>query len=125
MREDLDRLLCERYPELFADRQLPSTESAMGRGFECDDGWFDLIDSLCYSIQWSIANCGVPPVRVKQVKEKMGSLRFHYRGGNDVTRGMKAMAENMSARICEVCGSPGVLRENSRYIRTVCESHAD
>ena len=123
MKNELDRLLCERYPELFAERSLPVEESAMGRGIECEDGWFDLIDSLCYTIQWWISNCEMPPVRIVQVKEKCGTLRFHFRGGNDVTRGMKAMAETMSASLCETCGSPGKLRDELRYQQTLCDFH--
>jgi hypothetical protein len=125
MRDELDRILCERYPGLFADRKLPVEVSPMGRGFECDDGWFELIETLCYTIQWWTDHCGMPPVSVRQVKEKFGSLRFYYSGGNEVTLGMKAMAENMSARICEKCGVPGELRENRNYRRTLCDKHAN
>lgn len=124
MRADLDQLLCDRYPVLFADRHKSVEVSAMGRGFECDDGWFDLIESLCYSIQWAIENDGMPPVKIRQIKEKFGSLRFHYSGGNESTRGMKAMAENMSVRICEKCGAPGILREERPYKLTLCDRHA-
>ena len=123
MKTEHDRLLCERYPELFADRFLPVEENAMGRGIECEDGWFDLIDSLCYTIQWWIANCEMPPVRIVQVKEKSGTLRFYFRGGNDITRGMKAMAETMSASLCETCGSPGRLRNELKYKQTLCDFH--
>lgn len=41
-----------------------------------------------------------------QVKEKFGSLRFYYRGGDDYVSGLVAMAEAMSAVTCDVCGSP-------------------
>jgi len=40
-----------------------------------------------------------------QVKEKFGTLRFYYSGGDDYIRGVVSMAESMSARTCEACGS--------------------
>ena len=40
-----------------------------------------------------------------QVKEKFGTLRFYYSGGDDFVRGVVSMAESMSALTCEACGS--------------------
>lgn len=58
-----------------------------------------------------------------QVKEKFGTLRFYYDGGDDRIRGMEAMAESMSARTCETCGNPGKLFTHGwRY--TACPNHA-
>ena len=45
-----------------------------------------------------------------QVKEKFGTLRFYYTGGDDRIDGMVRMAESMSAVTCETCGAPGKLR---------------
>jgi len=50
MTKELDALLCERYPEIFRDRQAPASQTAMCWGFECGDGWFALIDTLCKSL---------------------------------------------------------------------------
>jgi len=44
-------------------------------------------------------------VVAKQVKEKFGTLRFYYSGGDDYIRGVVSMAESMSGRTCEACGS--------------------
>lgn len=104
MRDELDQLLCQRYPALFAERTLPATDSAMGRGFECGDGWFPIIDQLCSLIDWNVAHGEMPTVSVVQVKEKFGSLRFRYRGGNSKTEGMRQMAEALSVHIDEATG---------------------
>jgi hypothetical protein len=58
-----------------------------------------------------------------QIKEKFGTLRFYYFGGDDYCHGVESMAESMSAVTCEVCGSPGKLR-NGGWIRTLCDEHA-
>jgi hypothetical protein len=47
----------------------------------------------------------IPQVVVTQVKEKFGTLRFYYDGGDDYISGMVTMAESMSGVTCEECGA--------------------
>ena len=42
-----------------------------------------------------------------QVKEKFGTLRIYYSGGDRYVDGVLRMAEVMSAVTCEECGHPG------------------
>lgn len=65
----------------------------------------------------------VAQVVATQIKEKFGTLRFYYHGGDDYIRGLEAMADSMSAVICEDCGKPGKLRTGG-WVRTLCEDHA-
>lgn len=104
MHSDLDQTLCGQFPELFANRHLPPEDFPMGRGFECGDGWFRLIACLCKALDEAVAREEMPPVIVTQVKEKCGSLRFRYRGGNELTYGMVRMAERLSEEIDETTG---------------------
>ena len=64
----------------------------------------------------------IEQVVATQVKEKFGTLRFYYCGGDNYIRGLVDMAENMSGVMCEVCGSPGWRRRGS-WFRTLCEEH--
>lgn len=48
-----------------------------------------------------------PQVVVEQVKEKFGTLRFYYQGGDDYIAGLVSMAESMTGITCESCGNPG------------------
>jgi hypothetical protein len=127
MREELDRQLCEKYPLIFADRNKSMMESCMFWGFEHGDGWYPIINSLCGQIQnhidWQTKQGKtVPQVVAVQVKEKFGTLRFYYNGGDDVIDGMVCMAESWSAVACEECGAPGT--QNSQgWIKTLCETH--
>ena len=98
MSPNLDKQLCEKYPSVFVDRQTSVLHSCMGWGFECNDGWYDIIDSMCqactelYSTGISIdpadrdPNDGnaffqvnPPKFIATQVKEKFGMLRFYYK----------------------------------------------
>lgn len=60
MREELDKLLVEKYPKIFVNRYAPMTETCMCWGFSCGDGWYNIIDQLCNNIQhhidWSVKN---------------------------------------------------------------------
>jgi hypothetical protein len=65
-----------------------------------------------------------PQVIASQVKEKFGTLRFYTYGGDDYCHGVIDMAEYMSGRTCEECGTPGK-RTSGGWISTLCEKHAE
>jgi hypothetical protein len=177
MKQELDQLLCQRYPKMMVNRNKSMMETCMCWGFECGDGWFNILDQLMNNIQhhidwkekqrqWAIdhnamftqcregifdlfeASMGactdaaykekrladllkagfravpdsIPQVTLDQVKEKFGTLRFYYSGGDDIIDGMVSMAESMSAVTCEECGDPGTLR-GKNWIYTACDTH--
>lgn len=68
MRPELDDKLCETYPKIFRDRHLPMTHTAMCWGFDCGDGWYNIIETLCECIQSHIDNTR---------KERALALRFN------------------------------------------------
>jgi hypothetical protein len=109
----------------------------MGRGFECGNGWFPIINSLCYQIQQHIdwnhrtyfADKKKPSKEIisqfvaLQVKEKFGALRIYSQGGDEFCRGCVAMAESLSTHFCELCGKGGHLYvgRTEGWITTLCE----
>jgi hypothetical protein len=112
------------YPKMFADPY---------GGFCVGAGWWQIIKSLCFCIQYytdwknsQFENHGrgapVKQVTVQQIKEKFGGLRFYYSGGDDVVDGMIRMAESWASHSCEVCGKPGESRSGG-WIRTLCDEH--
>ena len=183
MREELDKLLVEKFPKLFRDRYAPMTETCMCWGFCCGDGWFGILDTLCANIQnhidwrrsqrayalrynrslkralkaqsieplldyYTRKQPGKPPypyqiqdaeqslndgkyrdvpeyvhqVVVVQVKEKFGTLRFYYNGGDATVEGMVRMAESMSACICEKCGASSSTKSRDGWVTSQCDS---
>jgi hypothetical protein len=144
-------------------------------GFECGDGWFNILDQLMGNIQhhidwkekqrkWAIeynemaaqAKAGnfdlfeattksqpndeykekrlaeivagdfrevpesIPQVTLDQVKEKFGTLRFYYSGGDDYISGMVSLAESLTSVTCEGCGNVGE-RRGGGWVHTYCE----
>ena len=47
MRKELDEALCAKYPLIFRDRHENMQVTAMCWGFECGDGWYNIINTLC------------------------------------------------------------------------------
>jgi hypothetical protein len=47
VRKELDEALCARYPLIFKDRNADMRTTAMCWGFDCGDGWYNIIDTLC------------------------------------------------------------------------------
>ena len=174
MKQELDKLLCERYPKMMVNRNKSMQETCMCWGFDCGDGWFNILDQLMGNIQHHIdwkekqregaikynematqAKSGnfdlfevtmkalpddefkekrlgeivagdfrkvpesIPQVTLDQVKEKFGTLRFYYSGGDDEISGMVRMAESMSGVTCEGCGNIGE-RRGGGWVHTYC-----
>ena len=135
MKQEYDTYLCTTFPKMFVNRYKPMTETTMCWGFECGNGWYHIIRVLCSNIQHHIdwrnrkneLNPNqpiVPQVTVDQVKEKFGTLRFYYTGGDDYIDGLVSMAESMSGITCEQCGNPGSTLGRG-WLTTLCEKHAE
>ena len=175
MKQELDKLLCEKYPKMMVNRNKDMKETCMCWGFECGDGWFNILDQLMGNIQhhidwkekqrkWAIdynematqAKAGnfdlfeetmkalpndeykekrlaeivagdfrpvpesIPQVTLDQVKEKFGTLRFYYSGGDDYISGMVSLAESLTGVTCESCGNVGE-RRGGGWVHTYCE----
>ena len=177
MKQELDEYLCKVFPKMMVNRNKNMKETCMCWGFECGDGWFQILNQLMGNIQhhidWKVRQREVaikfntmaeqlkagdstlfdeemkdllnrdyvekrkqelidqplreipelvPQVTLDQVKEKFGTLRFYYTGGDDYISGLVSMAESMSGVTCEECGKPGT-QTSGGWIKTVCKEH--
>jgi hypothetical protein len=150
MSPELDNKLCSKYPELFQDRNGSPQNTAMCWGFECADGWFSLIESICEYLMGDVnrlkdriqsvyykdeerdamrlelaeAEKNIPVVM--QVKEKFGGLRFYVHGATEKQFDYIYFAEHLSYKVCEDCGTmKDVMSYDISWIRTLCPEHAD
>jgi hypothetical protein len=124
---DLDRQLCEKYPDIMAERRLGAMQTAMCWGFDHGDGWYHILDSAMKLVQSHIdmskrRGVEIEQVVFEQVKEKFGMLTIYHRGGDEYTNGVLRMAEEMSRVTCEECGAPGTSTKTG-WIRTLCDDH--
>ena len=136
MKDELQKTLYEKYPNLFADVDKSPMESCMAFGCEHRDGWYDIISDLCFMITQHERNIegknkyrisqnkepvGYYPVKFHQIKEKFGGLRVYYGGGDDYVDGLVSMAECWSYRTCEICGEKGSPNKKG-WIVTLCDN---
>lgn len=121
MDANVDALLSERHPRIFLHDARGPTSGAWG--FECLNGWFNIIDTLAFGLQAETDEHGAPQVIATQVKEKYGTLRFYVATSNATQNALIHMAERLSATTCDVCGGPGMLRTTGWYA-TRCDAHA-
>ena len=125
MNKELEQKLVERWPTWFnTGGDIRCT--AMPRGFEHGDGWFDILWRLCEELEPLVAELEQAAgcqFEVLQVKEKFGGLRVYVNNANDAIRQRLESSEQESLHTCEVCGQPGKLRDGS-WIKTLCDQHA-
>ena len=136
MDQELQNQLFEKYPDLFSNKDKDIMHSCMAWGIECNNGWYDIVSSVCWmikqhedNVQWQTEykqktqldyQSDYFPVKFDQIKEKYGGLRLYFSGGDEYVEGLVSMAEAMSYKICEVCGNRGSPNENG-WISTLCD----
>lgn len=133
MKKELQEKLYERYPNIFIQKDLDKTKTAMCWGISCGDGWYELIDTLCGDIQNHILNKNRNKeekdhliCQAVQVKEKFGGLCFYIYGGDEYIEGLISMAESMSYRLCSECGNASIKNDTHRgWVYTLCSSCKD
>lgn len=119
MNREHTEYLFKHFPSFFNPR-APLRDSLMAFGFECGDGWFELIKELCEKLEvLQLKN-----FEVIQVKEKFGGLRFYYSIREELERvgeidHLIDEAGGKSYKTCETCGKPGK-SEDDGWITTLC-----
>ena len=84
--------------------------------FAVREGWFPLIKDLIVdliALGWDKQVC--------QVKEKFGGLRFYINDGTDEIFDRINKAEDESYKTCEITGTPGKLRTDIKWYRTLSD----
>lgn len=123
MNETLQNKLFEKYPEFFKGHKLSKRESCLAFGIQCDDGWYNIIDSACSVIKPHCEREKITSFEFQQIKEKFGTLRIYYQGSDRYIDGVLDLAETISYRTCEVTGKPGRIccTANKGWVKTLCE----
>jgi hypothetical protein len=126
MRNDLEKKILEYCPLLYFDYHADKMQTCMCWGFECRDGWFDLIlrgslklEELIRDFVKNYPDCEYYP-KASQVKEKYGTLRFYMTYETyEMSEVIKEM-EKESKITCEKCGKPGKIR-GLGWFETLCD----
>ena len=84
------------------------------------DGWYWLIDKLCFLLQFNSDHGDGSQIKVEYIKQKNGGLRFHATMPNYSQRVQIDFSEFLSFSICEKCGITHQVEFNDDLIRTLC-----
>lgn len=129
MDKKLEAKLVKEFPLLYSDYGGAINKTCMHWGFECDDGWYDLIHGLSVKLEAMITigerdhkPDGYHP-RAAQIKEKYGELCFYMTSASDKMYDAINAAEDASYAICEVCGKVGK-PTGSGWLKTLCDQCA-
>lgn len=97
-------------------------------GYQCEIGWIGILDRYFEVLDREMPEGATYELR--QVKEKLGSLRIYDSSYGETLSSVRAvtdahaLAEARSFYTCEYCGKPGVWSNRRGYLTTVCEDHA-
>jgi hypothetical protein len=101
-------------------------------GFECGDGWFDLVWQLSAEIELAARLEGIPESSdiwpsVGVLKYKLGDLRVQFTAPvSDNIRDLVEKARDLSVTICELCAAPCNKAPESEHVNKcaspLCES---
>lgn len=119
MNNSNERRISSRYARLLSDRR---TDDEGFFGFECSDGWSDLIEGTLSFVQLysEVTNA---EVRISQVKEKFGQLRIYQYGGDESVRTALEITELVSGKVCEYCGRAGEITNIEGWLQVRCTEH--
>lgn len=151
MKKELQDKLFKKYPKIFIQKDLDMTKTAMCWGIQCGDGWYTLLDCLCFELQ-NLADNGevtykcypfgeffselfkntklrgrtvnkpLPQIVATTIKEKFGTLRFYNTGYCEQSEALISYAETLSAETCEECGSTGdASLTEGVWLKTLCK----
>ena len=129
MKQELQDQLYAKYPQIFAQKDLPMTQTCMCWGIDTGDGWYQIIDELCAKIQDHVVEIRKThrkaTIEATQVKEKFGALRFYLNYSDDYIDNLVEEATKKSYKTCDVCGAPGHCAAYRRWWVTLCKEHSD
>lgn len=113
-------------------------------------GWYSIVDRLCAALTAELGEDAHRHLRIGQLKEKFGTLRFYYHFIADETdldgeaasssfeatdpaepttqqrariRALVDVALRQSETTCLRCGAAGTLQNVDGYLATLCDAH--
>ena len=116
--------IINKYPYMFEYMKMEKPYYPIKFGFSCDDGWMPLLEKLFDDIALLDTE---KAIRIFQVKEKFGGLRFYIEFAIPVTKEysdsihhLVTKAEDASYNTCEKCGTSPATQTTKGWITTLC-----
>lgn len=101
---ELTENLYAAFPQLYRGRHKSKYESSMCWGFECGDGWYQLLYDLSQELSNYLAEHPELDLEAVQVKSKFGVLHFHLNYHYATTEKMIDLARQRASVTCQLTG---------------------
>lgn len=135
MKKELEHKLCSKFPELCRDYEIDPKDSCMAWGFDCGDGWYDLIESTLANIDRLSKSISLD-VKLAQVKSKFGRLTIYIDiesgpAGAQIQQVISQIYNEIeeagikSLSISEISGKPAKQFVVNSYVYTITNEEAE
>jgi len=112
---DLFNQLKEKYSNLLKEVKV----------IECEDGWYNVLDTLCGKIQKYINDNEEPQTRFLKIKKLYGTLSIDaFTNGDGSIDDMIEEAEEQSLSVCEFTGKKGEMHCRGSLYQVLSSSKA-
>lgn len=121
MEKSIQEKIMLKYEDYFV--HYWNRELNMKYGFQCADGWAELIEVLMFEIHDYVTMNNKEAFQILQVKEKLGALRIYVDTKDVRVIDLINKTEALSIKVCEYCGMlENVGMTNSSWIHTICRT---
>lgn len=117
MKEELEKKLVEKYPNLFRDYGGDPRQTCMAWGMSHGNGWYQILEDVCEKIKDT-------ETVFLQIKEKFGALNIYYTCPNDEDNLVGEVineAYRKSLETCEICGERGKRNNDDGWLMSLCK----
>ncbi|OQA48419.1 MAG: hypothetical protein BWY47_01052 [Bacteroidetes bacterium ADurb.Bin302] len=127
MNDKLEQQLMDRFPWFEARNVFTNKKLGFPHPCECDNGWYQLIYNCMEEIEQHYKSCNadISKLRIYQIKEKFASLRIYLGSYLDGIGNIINKYEDLSVKICEICGEPGHICVKGSWFQCLCDKHRD
>lgn len=112
MNPELTDKLYLTFPRLYRGHQKHPSESSMYWGFQCGNGWYQVLYNLSQKLSDYQAAHPDLDIEATQVKSKFGILRFHLNCRDPAIEQMIEYAQYQASVTCELGGDAIQVCEN-------------
>ena len=105
--------------ETFEERMIAKYPDNFRECFDfcIGEGWEPIVEKLI-----GMVVAVKPDIKIVQIKEKFGGLRFYVDSANKDVNYLIECAEEASERTCEVCGKEGKI-VGKNWLQCLCPEH--
>ena len=119
MKAELEKQIIDIAPHMFIYEGSDNPKrSLIYFGFQCGDGWFQLIKELVEKLKKLDVD---KEIRVFEIKSKYAGMRFYIDHGTNKIQKLISEYEIKAESVCELCGKDSTIKNDGYWLYTLCD----